>query len=365
MHLVVFGLTISSTWGNGHATLWRALCRALRARGHRVTFFERDVAYYASHRDVVDPEGCDLRLYTRWEDALPSARAACEGADVAMITSYCPDAIAATRLALDSTATMRVFYDMDTPVTLKALERGEAVFYLPAEGLGAFDLVLSFTGGDALTRLQRDLGARSVAPLYGCVDPDVHRPVEHHHGPRALLSYIGTYAPDRQDRLDALFLEPARRLPHGRFILAGSQYPHDFPWGENVFYVRHLPAGDHPAFFADARLTLNITRGAMAELGYCPSPRLFEASACGAAVLSDAWEGLDRFFMPGSEVLVAATTEDALEALDITDDDARRIAAAARERTLAEHTADARIGDLESALEAAGRRVAGDAVAAS
>jgi spore maturation protein CgeB len=365
MHLVVFGLTISSTWGNGHATLWRALCRALAARGHRVTFFERDVPYYASQRDAIAPHGCDLRLYSNWDDVLADARAACAGTDVAMITSYCPDGIAAARLALGSKAGVKVFYDMDTPVTLKALERGEDVFYVPAEGLGSFDLVLSFTGGEALTRLRNDLGARRVAPLYGCVDPDVHRPMPSTRRARALLSYIGTYAPDRQERLDALFLEPARRLPQSRFVLAGSQYPHDFPWGANTYYVRHLPAGDHPAFFADAKLTLNITRGAMAELGYCPSPRLFEASACGAALLSDTWEGLDRFFAPGTEVLVARNTDEALAALEISDGEARRIGAAARERTLAEHTAEARVRDLEAALEAVSHSVARGAMAAS
>jgi len=364
MHLAVFGLTISSTWGNGHATLWRALCRALARRGHRVTFFERDVTYYAAHRDVVEPDGCDLCLYNSWQDVLPAARAACRNADVAIVTSFCPDAIDAARLVLDSAAGTKVFYDMDTPVTLKALERGDDVFYVPADGLRAFDLVLSFTGGQALTRLQKDLGARRVAPLYGCVDPDVHRPVTPHRVPRALLSYIGTYAHDRQDRLNALFLEPARVLPHCRLVLAGSQYPQDFPWCSNVFYVRHLPASEHPAFFADARLTLNITRGAMAELGYCPSPRLFEASACGAALLSDSWEGLGQFFTPRREVLVASNTGEALEALDISDADARRMAAAARERTLAQHTAEARVGDLEAALEAAGHDVDRDAMAA-
>jgi spore maturation protein CgeB len=365
MHFVIFGLTITSTWGNGHATLWRALCRSLARRGHRVTFFERDVPYYASHRDVMEPAGCELCLYSTWEEALPRARAACRHADVAMITSYCPDAIPASELVLASAACLKVFYDMDTPVTLKALERGEDVFYVPAGGLGAFDLVLSFTGGQALSRLGNDLGARRVAPLYGCVDPDVHAPAAPGRSPRALLSYIGTYAEDRQDRLKALFLEPAARVPDSRFILAGSKYPPEFPWLPNVFYVRHLPAGDHPAFFADARLTLNITRGAMAELGYCPSPRLFEASACGTAVLSDVWEGLEQFFAPGSEVLVAGNTEQALAALDISDAAARRLAAAARARTLAQHTADARVRELETILEGVGRSVARDAMAAS
>jgi len=353
MHLVVFGLTISSTWGNGHATLWRGLCRALAANGHKVTFFERDVPYYAAHRDVIEPEGCDLILYEAFDQALPLAMRVLASADVAMITSYCPDAIAATRLALESRAGLKVFYDMDTPVTLKALERGELVPYVPTEGLSAFDLVLSFTGGPSLALLQARLGARRVAPLYGSVDPDVHAPVIRTDAPPARLSYLGTYAADRQDRLERFFLEPARRRPHDRFLLAGSQYPADFPWLPNVFYIPHVTADGHPGFFAQAALTLNVTRGAMAELGYCPSPRLFEAAACGTPVLSDSWAGLELFFEPGEEILVARTTEDATAALDMPDEALRRVGRAARDRTLAEHTAAARARDLEQALEQA------------
>jgi spore maturation protein CgeB len=350
MHLVIFGLTISSTWGNGHATLWRGLCRALSSRGHYVTFFERDVPYYAAQRDIVNPEGCTLRLYADWADALTWARSEIAAADVAMITSYCPDAQAASELVLAAPHAIKAFYDMDTPVTLKQLERGGDVPYIPHAGLGGFDVVFSFTGGDALVRLQRMLGARRVVSLYGCVDPDVHRPVSHSSAPRAALSYLGTYANDRQDRLDRFFLEPARRLPDQRFLLAGSQYPQDFPWTPNLFYVPHVAAAGHAAFFADARLTLNVTRGAMAELGYCPSPRLFEATACGAAVLSDTWTGLDYFFEPGREILVAETTEDAIAALEITEDEARRIARAAMERTLSQHTAEARARELVDVL---------------
>jgi spore maturation protein CgeB len=357
MNLVIFGLTISSTWANGHATLWRGLCRALARRGSRVVFFEHDVPYYAAHRDMPRPEGCDLRLYSSWAEALPDARREVRGADVAIVTSYCPDAVAAAALVCDSAA-VRVFYDMDTGVTLKQLEQGRRVFYVPPEGLGGFDLVLSFTGGAALDLLQRRLGARAVAPLYGCVDPHVHTPAPP-RAARAILSYLGTYAADRQDRLQRLFLEPARRLPAYRFLLAGSQYPHDFPWAPNIFYVPHVPASAHAAFFADSKLTVNVTRAAMAELGYCPSPRLFEAAACRTAALSDRWEGLERFFEPGTEILVADNAEGAVAALDRDDREIQRIAQAAYERTLAEHTADARAVDLEQTLS----RVSGSAPA--
>jgi spore maturation protein CgeB len=271
-------------------------------------------------------------------------------ADVAMVTSYCPDGRDAAALVLESAAGLRVFYDLDTPVTLARLRSGEQVSYLPPQGLGDFDLVLSYTGGRALTDLCSQLGARRVAPLYGSVDPDAHRQVNADAALRADLSYLGTYAADRQQRLEELFIEPARRRPHRKFVLGGSQYPADFPWTANIFYVRHMPPPEHPAFYCSSALTLNVTRGAMADMGYCPSGRLFEAAACGTPIVTDWWEGLESFFEPGREILVAENTEQVLDAIDLPRQRLLQIADAARERTLAQHTAACRARDLEMAL---------------
>jgi spore maturation protein CgeB len=353
MKLVIFGLTISSSWGNGHATLWRGLCKALARRGHEIVFFERDVAYYALNRDLTAPPYAELCLYPSWDATLPQARWHLAGADVAMVTSYCPDGIAASDLVLDSAVPVRAFYDLDTPITLARLQAGEAVESIGPRGLGDFDLVLSYTGGRALLELQARLGARRVAPLYGSVDPGVYRRTEVAPQYGADLSYMGTYAADRQPALEQLLVEPARRLPARRFLIGGAQYPEAFPWTDNIFFVRHLPPGEHPAFYSSSRLTLNITRAAMADMGYCPSGRLFEAAACGAPILSDAWEGLDAFFHPDSEILVAHDTDGAIGALELSDAELGRIAARARERALEEHTADRRAAELERAIEAA------------
>jgi spore maturation protein CgeB len=349
--LVIFGLAISSSWGNGHATLWRGLCAALIRRNHRVVFFERDVDYYAQNRDLFELPGGRLVLYPGWPDALPQARRELADADAAIVTSYCPDGVAATALVLDSPVPRRVFYDLDTPVTLARLAAGETVPYLAPGGLGGFDLVLSYTGGRALDELRHRLGARRAAPLYGSVDPAVHRPVPPVPGYRGDLSYLGTFAADRQAALEALFVEPARRHPERRFLLGGACYPADFPWTGNIFFVRHLPPGEHPAFFGSCRLTLNVTRAAMAAMGHCPSGRLFEAAACGAPVISDAWEGLDAFFAPGREILIAHGPDEVGAALSLGDAELRRIALAARERTLAEHTAACRALELERLLD--------------
>lgn len=356
MKLVIFGLTVSSSWGNGHATLWRGLCQALGRRGHQVVFFEKDVPYYAMHRDLAElPGGGELLLYQSWEDVLPKARRHLADADVAMVTSYCPDGIAATDLVLPSNVDVKTFYDMDTPVTLKSLAAGESLSYIGPRGLGDYDLVLSYTGGTALDQLQTRLGARRVAPLYGHVDPEVHHAVDPVDRYRADLSYLGTYAADRQAALEALFIEPARKLPHRRFLIGGAQYPADFPWADNIYFVQHMAPAEHPAFYCSSRLTLNVTRQAMAAMGYCPSGRLFEAAACGTPVLSDTWEGLDTFFTSGREILIARDSSDSIAALEMSDAELSRIARAARERTLAEHTSDARARELEALLESVGQ----------
>lgn len=350
MRIVIFGLSISSSWGNGHATLWRGLCGALHRRGHHVAFFERDVPYYAMNRDLWEIPGGELVLYGAWADVLPLAERHLTSADVAMVTSYCPDGIEATELVMASPAQTRVFYDLDTPVTLANLSEGKEVGYIGPHGLAGFDLVLSFTGGAALDALKERLGASRVAPLYGSVDPALHRRTEPLPHYVADLSYLGTYATDRQEALRMLLVEPARRRPDRRFLIGGAQYPAEFPWADNIFFVRHLPPSEHPAFYSSSRLTLNITRQAMARMGWCPSGRLFEAAASGAAILSDSWPGLEEFFAPGSEILVADTTEQAIAALDLSDGELARIARAAQERAAEEHTADHRVRELECLL---------------
>jgi spore maturation protein CgeB len=350
MKLVIFGLAISSSWGNGHATLWRGLCKALVARGHDVTFFEKNLPYYAAHRDYTEIPGGRLILFEDWEAIENIALGEVRSADAAIITSYCPVSQQAARIVKEY-ARCRVFYDLDTPVTIARLRAGEEVPYIPSDGLSGFDLVLSYTGGEALRFLQDELGAERVAPLYGSVDPDVHCPGQRRESYACDLSYLGTYSADRQAALEQLFIEPARLKPKQKFVMGGAQYPEEFPWTENIHFVRHLPPSEHAAFFCSSRLTLNVTRGPMRELGYCPSGRLFEAAACGTPIITDSWQGLDQFFAPGNEVLVACRTEDVLAALELDAEALQEMARRARERVLVEHTAAKRAEELENALE--------------
>jgi spore maturation protein CgeB len=357
MRLTIFGLTVSSSWGNGHATLWRGLINALVTAGHQVTFVERDQPWYADHRDLTALPGADLIIHDDWADVL-ARRSTLLDADAVIVTSYCPDAQAISALLASEGRGLSVFYDLDTPVTLARLAADEPVAYLPSDGLGQFDLVLSYTGGPALDVLRDRLGARAVAPLYGHVDPTAHRPA----GPRSMfagaLSYLGTHAADRQPTLERLFVDAARARPEERFVLGGSGYGADFPWQPNIWFMDHVAPADHPAFFCSSRLTLNVTRADMAAMGWCPSGRLFEAAACGVPILSDDWNGLASFFTPGEEILLARSTSDTLAALDRSDAELGRIAQAARARVLAEHSSAARAAELVGLLERAASPVA-------
>jgi spore maturation protein CgeB len=345
-NVVIFGLTVSSSWGNGHATVWRSLLRSFAALGNRATFFEHDTTYYAKTRDLWQGEGYDLVLYDDWSAVQSRAKDAIAQADAAIVTSYCPDAIAASEMVVGAPNTVRVFYDLDTPVTFERLDRGERVEYLPPDGLRDFDLVLSFTGGKALDDLEQRLGARKALPLYGSVDETKHRPVGAHPRYESDLSYLGTYAADRQEGVERLLVGAARMLPNKRFIIGGSLYPRDFPWTDNIWFLEHVPPPEHPAFYSSSRVTLNVTRAAMAKFGYCPSGRLFEAAACGTPILSDDWDGLDEFFEPGKEILMASTTDDAVRAISLPPGELARVGHAARERVLADHTGTRRAEQL-------------------
>jgi spore maturation protein CgeB len=359
LRFAIFGLTLSSAWANGHATPWRGLLRGLHAAGHQATFFERDVAYYAAHRDLATPDFCDLMLYESWPELRPRALTAVANADVAIVTSYCPDGLAACDLVLGHQQPLKVFYDLDTPVTVAALEaHGLAVpngaQYLTPDLIPCFDLYLSFTGGPLLNVLETRWGARRTAPLYGSVDPDVHAPVAQPPDEyRCALGYLGTYAADRQATLERLLVEPARARPAERFFVVGSLYPADLAWPANVQTRWHLDPQDHPAFYSANRLTLSVTRQAMLEWGYSPSGRLFEAAACGTPVLSDRFPGMADFFAADEEILVADSPADVERALDLSDAELARIGAAARDRALTHHTGAARAAELLTACELA------------
>ena len=353
MNISVLGLSLSSSWGNGHATTYRALLRALAARGHRITFYEREQPWYAAARDLAEPDFCRLVLYDSLVE-LDEYLAEIAGSDATLLGSFVPEGPAVAERLLSAGGRLLAFYDIDTPVTLARLAAGDSE-YLRADLVPAFDLYLSFSGGKALSVLKRRYGARRALAFYCSVDPARYRPLD--LPKRWDLGYLGTYSDDRQPALERLLLEPARRLPDCRFVVAGAQYPADIAWPANVTRLEHVPPADHAEFYSSCRFALNVTRKDMIRLGHSPSVRLFEAAACATPTISDRWPGLDDTFAIGRELLTADTAEEVVALLTSTDrEGARAIGRAALARVLRDHQAMRRAEELEQALEAAARR---------
>lgn len=351
MRLVVLGLSLSSAWGNGHATTFRALLRAFAARGHDILFLERDVPWYAAHRDLPSPDFCRLEYY-RDLDELASWREVIAEADAVIVGSYVPDGVAVGGMAQQWANGATAFYDIDTPVTLAKLARGDFE-YLSPDLISGYDVYLSFTGGPTLDRIERDYGSPAARALYCSVDDDRYRATG--AAKRWDLSYLGTYSPDRQPTLERLLIDPAQRAPDRRFVVAGPQYPDDIAWPANVERIEHLAPADHADFYSASRFTLNVTRADMIAAGWSPSVRLFEAAACGTPIISDRWQGIEELFTPGEAIILADRGEEVIAALA---QDAAAIGAAARRAVLSGHTARHRAAELEAHLRGTGRTAA-------
>jgi spore maturation protein CgeB len=348
MKIVVFGLTITSSWGNGHATTYRGLLRALRRRGHDIVFFERDQEWYTSNRDLPEPPFCTVHLYETWDEVLEKARREVADCDVALVGSYFPDGLPAIEEVLGSAASIKAFYDIDTPITVAGLRAGRTDYLMPEQVRG-FDVYFSFTGGPLLRELEQKFGAQRAVPLYCSFDPENCRLSAPNPLYACDLSYMGTYAPDRQAKLEELFCEPARSLPKEKFILAGPQYPAHLEWPRNVRRIIHLEPKLHPSFYCSSRLTLNLTRREMVSAGFSPSVRLFEAAGSGATIVSDSWQGLETFFTPGEEILVPSSFEDVVSYLsEKGTEEIKQIGKAAQQRICAEHTSEHRAMEFEN-----------------
>jgi len=346
LDIVFLGLSITSSWGNGHATTYRGLVHALHKRGHRVLFLERNVEWYAAHRDLPDPPYGRTVLYRSLDELRGHFTQAVKHADLVVVGSYVPDGIEVGDWVQRTATGVTAFYDIDTPVTLRQLESGGAP-YLAAEQISRYDLYLSFTGGPTLARIERDYGAPLAWPLYCSADPAGYfeEPTRH----RWDLGYMGTYSEDRQPALHALLIEPASLWPDGRFVVAGPMYPEEIAWPANVQRIPHLAPPNHRVFYNSQRFTLNVTRRDMALAGFSPSVRLFEAAACAAPVITDEWEGIDHFFVPGEEILIARSIQDTLRYLrELPEEERRTIGRRARDRVLAEHTPAHRAAELEA-----------------
>lgn len=347
MKIAVLGLSLSSSWGNGHATTYRSLLKAMAARGHDITFYERDQPWYAAARDLSCPDFCRLVLYGSLEE-LAGRLSSIADSDAVILGSYVTEGVAVANMLISAAARPLAFYDIDTPVTLAAVDAGQCDYLTPGL-IPAFDLYLSFSGGETLRVLENAYGARRAAALPCCIDADVYRPLQ--KAKRWDMGYLGTYSADRQPALERLMIGAARCLPQMNFVVAGPQYPDGIDWPPNIQRIDHVPPEDHPEFYASLRFALNITRADMIRFGHSPSIRLFEASACAVPLISDRWESMDAYFSVGHEILTAETTDEVVDILTRTDArQATEIGHAARARVLCSHEASCRAAQLEEAL---------------
>lgn len=346
LNIVVFGLSLSSSWGNGHATTYRALLKSLAARGHRILFLERDVPWYAPHRDLSDPPYCELAFYEHDRD-LEKYASTVRGADAVIVGSYVPQGVKVLDWVLRTANGKVAFYDIDTPVTLEAIAQNTCT-YLKRSQIPQLDLYLSFTGGPTLQILKKKWGAKNPHALYCSVDPDAYKPIK--IARRWALGYLGTYSVDRQPAVNRFIIDCAIRAPDRRFVVAGAQYPNSIAWPRNVDRIDHIPPNRHAEFYSSLEWALNLTRSDMCKAGYSPSVRLFEAAACGTPLISDDWPGLASLFEPDKDIVVATETESVLSALEMAPGLRRRIGRSGRKRVLRSHTSTHRAVELEAWL---------------
>lgn len=349
MKIVILGLSITSSWGNGHAATYRGLARGLTELGHDLLFLERDVPWYASSRDMPSSPHWRTRLYSSLDDLKERFSGEIREADFVMVGSYVTEGIQVGEWVTSTALGKTGFYDIDTPITLQKLSSGD-LDYLSPQLIPSYNIYLSFTGGPLLEKLERRFGARMARPLYCSVDPEMYFPSRLKK--KWDLGYMGTYSPDRQPNLDLIMIEPARRWGQGRFIVAGPLYPDHIEWPANVERKDHVPPPSHREFYNSQRFTLNITRADMVRAGYSPSVRLFEAASCGVPIISDYWQGLDEHFVIGSEILVSQSPAETMAYIrEMPDKDAQKLGKRAREKVLASHTSRHRAKELEKLIK--------------
>lgn len=344
MKIVFIGLTISSSWGNGHATTYRGLLKELGSMGHDVFFLEHDKPWYSNNRDLDLPKEYQLKFYTTVDELKAEFESLVQSAQLVIVGSYVPEGVDVSQWVLNTANGVTAFYDIDTPVTLDKLDKGDEE-YISKELISEFDLYLSFSGGEVLQLLEKKYRAKKAKALYCSVDPGIYYPMDLEKD--YTLGYLGTYSDDRQPTVENFLIRPANLLRDEQFAVAGPGYPHEIHWPENVTRIEHLPPDLHREFYNRQNFTLNVTRQAMIQLGFSPSVRLFEAAACGVPIISDEWKGLTDLFEEGKEIFIARSTEDMLYILRNTSEEQRKkVGEAARKKIMNSHTAARRALEL-------------------
>jgi spore maturation protein CgeB len=339
MKVAFYGSSLLSAYWNGAATYYRGLLRALAGRGYDITFYEPDVYNRQQNRDIDPPDWCKVVVYDGTINALKTVAADAGRADIVVKASgvgFEDDLLLEAVLANARLDALKIFWDVDAPATLAEIHA--APEHPLRTALQRLDLILTYGGGDPVISAYRSIGARDCLPVYNALDPETHHPVRTDQRFTADLGFLGNRLPDREARVEHYFLEPAACLPGQRFLLGGSGWE-DKPMAPNISYIGHVSTRDHNAFNVSAKAVLNVSRTSMAENGFSPATRVFEAAGAGACLITDSWEGIELFLKPQDEVLIARDGRDVRDILlELTQSKAREIGRRALARVLAEHT---------------------------
>ncbi len=350
LNIAFFGSSIVSAYWNGAATYYRGIVKALHKKGHEVTFYEPDILDRQEHRDIEDPDWCDVVVYEEDRVTLRALlRKAQEEADILIKASgvgVFDDLIEKEIIELKRDDNLIVFWDVDAPATLDRMEKDTQDPF--REVVGKYDMVLTYGGGEPVVNAYKKFGAKECVPIYNALDRDTHFRVEKDRKFEAALAFLGNRLPDRESRVEEFFLKPAKNLPEEKFILGGSGWG-DKELPENVEYIGHVYTKDHNAFNCTPKAVLNISRESMAKYGFSPATRVFEAAGAGACIITDFWEGISRFFEPDKEIIIVNDGEEVSKVLrELDEKKAKAIGDAAYERVVSEHTYEHRVEQLES-----------------
>ncbi|HYG25910.1 MAG TPA: glycosyltransferase [Caulobacteraceae bacterium] len=359
MRIAFYGSSLLSSYWNGAATYYRGMLGELARRGYEVVFYEPDAFDRQKHRDIDPPEWAEVVVYDATEEAARAVIAEAAEADVVVKASgvgVFDDLLLEGVMAAASPHAVRVYWDVDAPATLAEI-RPQPDHPL-RRLLPDLDAVLTYGGGPPVIEAYEGLGARMCRPIYNALDPTTHHPVPRDKRFEGDLNFLANRLPDRERRVEEFFLKAAERLPERRFLLGGNGWD-DKPMPQNVRRIGHLGTGDHNAFNTSPLAVLNVARDSMADVGFSPATRVFEATGAGACLITDAWEGIELFLAPDEEVLVARDGQDVAEQLaNLTPGRARAIGEAARQRIVSEHTYARRAAEADALLrkEAARKR---------
>lgn len=353
LNISFFGSSILSAYWNGAATYYRGIVKSLYQKGHSITFYEPDVYDRQSHRDIENPEYCEVIVYPEDRVNLKALlRKAQEESDIIIKTSgvgVFDEFLEAEVPKLKRDNNLIIFWDVDAPATLDRMDNDMNDPF--RDQLPLYDLVLTYGGGNPVINAYKKFGAKACFPIYNALDTDTHHPGKHLEKYEAALNFLGNRLPDREERVIEFFDKPARSLPDKKFIIGGSGWK-DFNFPENVVYAGHIYTKDHNSFNSSPMAVLNISRESMFRYGFSPATRVFEAAGAAACIITDYWEGIDFFFEPDIEILVAKDGDEVTEILRLlTPERAKEIGKAAYKKVLEKHTYKQRAKVLEKILQ--------------